>query len=109
MRTANRIPPARRASMDSVCRENRVSRSELGVSGKYGVELSTSGRDDGGAFWVDSANRENSIHVFIIRLREMVVIQSEVKIRWNHVLTWDTAPFPIPVPFGNLGDGVGGG
>ena len=28
--------------------------------------------------------------------------------RWNRVLTWDTAPFTIPVPFGNLGDGVEG-
>ena len=63
----------------------------------------------GGAFWVKSANRENSIHVIIVRFREIVVIQSEVKMRWNRVLTWGTVPFPIPVPFGNLGDGVGGG
>ena len=44
LRTANGTSPARRASVDSVSWENRVSRSELGVSGKYGVEVSTSGR-----------------------------------------------------------------
>lgn len=44
LRTANGIPPAKRASVDSAFWENRVSRSELGVSGKYGVVVSTSGR-----------------------------------------------------------------
>jgi hypothetical protein len=84
LRTANGIPPASRASVVPVSWVNRASRSELGVSGKYGgVELLTSGRAmrGGGAFWIDSTNRENGIHVIIIRLREMVVIQSEVKIR----------------------------
>jgi hypothetical protein len=44
LRTDNGIPPARRASVDSAFWENRVSRRELGVSGKYGVVVLTSGR-----------------------------------------------------------------
>ena len=54
-------------------------------------------------------NRENSVHVVIVLFRETLVIESQVKMRCDRIFTRDVAPFTVPVPLGNHGDGIGGG